>query len=160
MTIPTTKTRYLRDPKNKDRVLTLVTKVEDNKLSFAVAVNSPPRVRHVPVSDGLLLLPEVGDRFERRAGARIALGRLECDRTRKSMTFDPKTQHPLIVVLAKLALNQDSIARIARDELKKLANHIQLKKLAGTLAEAQLAADASPIFTSHDVSLADRTERI
>ncbi len=110
----TWKTRYIRDPKNEDRVVTLVTKVDGNQLTFAYAVNATPPVR-------LRRLPRMGDRFQRKLGATIAHGRVESGKG-KNVEFVPEKDHPFVAALTFLALEKNSVARIAFSELKKLAD--------------------------------------
>lgn len=132
---PRTKTRYIRDPENKERVLTLVTKIDGQNLSFAVAVNSPSRYVSTPVEGGTLTvdgntLPVgggtlttfvPGDQFCRRTGSLIAHRRLECARTVHTMAFNSEAQHPLTQALVALSVSPNLIvSRIARQELLRL----------------------------------------
>jgi hypothetical protein len=113
---PTLKTRYLRDPKNQERVVTLVTKVQGNTVTFAVAVNTPPRTLTFYPNE---VVRTDGDRFQRKTGSMIAHGRLTSKKA-TSVTFDPATMHPYIVALQHLAGVQGSVARIARTELQRI----------------------------------------
>lgn len=123
---PTLKTRYLRDPKNQERVVTLVTKVVGNTLTYAFAVNSP--ISHDPWG-------RPGDRFTRRTGSMIALGRLKSKKA-VQVTFDPTTEHPFVVALVKLAESKTSVARIARSVLKGINDRGGLKTAASETTKA------------------------
>jgi len=112
------KTRYLRDPKNPNRVVTVVTRVVGNHVRWATAVNSPQETRsgRRPY--------RAGDRFTRKMGATIARGRLKM--TAEPVVFDSTTQHPFVVALTHLSEQRTekgettSIARVARAELARM----------------------------------------
>ena len=127
---PTLKTRYLRDPKNQERVVTLVTKVVGNTLTYAFAVNSPIQKTAEPWE-----VAKPGDRFTRRTGSMIALGRLKSKKA-VNVTFDPTTEHPFVVALVKLAESKTSVARIARSVLKGIEERGGLKAAASETTKA------------------------
>lgn len=119
-TVSNEKTRYLRDPKNPNRVMTLVTRVEKaGKLKFAIAMNTPKETRSggIPYREG--------DRFTRKQGVAIARARLD-SRNSSEVRYDAKLQHPVVVALSFLATHKyegktTSIARIARAEIMRLS---------------------------------------
>lgn len=141
---PVFKTRYIRDPKNHERVLTLVTKVTSKTVSFATALNTPPgpaialpalieeRIGFLLYDLDPVLQEQIadrfaaksGDRFTRKIGSKIAMGRLKSGRKNHvmSVSFDPKTQHPLIAALTCLSQERNSAGRIATAELRRLMN--------------------------------------
>jgi len=119
-TVSTMKTRHIRDPKNADRVLTLVTRLAGSTLEYAFALNSPTRMVKMFEDDREVLFQKTtGDRFSRKAGRKIAMGRLDCPRTRRAVVLDLVTQHPYIAVLTDLSADTDNhtAARIAHAAL-------------------------------------------
>ena len=131
------KTRYIRSAKNPDQVMTLVTKVDDSTLTFAVAINAPPRKTKVDRT-GQVILGRSGDAFSKERGTTLAVGRLECERSkhRHVVPFDPNTDHPLQVAL--MTLTSDTVrkenpraARIAADHSSRLLSTLLRKKGSG-----------------------------
>jgi len=141
------KTRYIRSAKNPDQVMTLVTKVQDNTLTFAVAINAPPRKTTIDRT-GHVVWGRAGDAFSKDRGKTLAVGRLECERSkhRHVVTFDPDTEHPLQVALR--TLTSDTIrkenpraAKIAADHSSRLLATLLRKKRSTLRKDLSSAVD-------------------
>jgi len=126
------KTRYIRSRKNPDQVMTLVTKIDGDTLTFAVAINSPPR-KHALDRTGQVVWGRTGDTFSRKTGSSIALGRLGCERSRRVVKFNQDEQHPLQVALSTLSSPEEQkknplAARIASAHMADLVSSLLRSK--------------------------------
>lgn len=126
------KTRYIRSRKNPEQVMTLVTKIDGDTLTFAVAINSPPRKTSLDRT-GQVVWGRVGDTFSRKTGSSIALGRLGCERSRHIVKFNQDEQHPLQVALSTLSSPAEQkknplAARIASAHMSDLVSSLLRKK--------------------------------
>lgn len=114
-----TKIRHIRDRKNPSRVMTIVTKVENGQVTFATAINSPPRTYAEYLGEGLVRIREVtGDSFSKKRGAQIAHARLENARSRMTVTVEDGS-HPYLTTLRALASDTRNplAARLAKDAI-------------------------------------------
>ncbi len=112
-----TRIAYFRDPKNHDRVMTVVSKRDESgeNLSFAFAINRPTEWKtraesKTKVEDRL----EKGDTWNKKKGLAIALGRL----AQKPMTVPLNGRTPKLAILKSLEDNDNGIVqRIVEAEL-------------------------------------------
>lgn len=115
-----TRVAYFRDPKNRDRVMTVVSKRDEKgeNLSFAFAINRPTEWKTRYESKTLIEDErEKGDAFSKRKGLEIALGRLAA----KPMTVPLDGRTPKLAILRSLENSENGVVkRIVGAELDYL----------------------------------------
>lgn len=115
-----TRIAYLRDPKNHDRVMTIVSKRDESgeNLSFAFSINRPTEWKTRYESKNVVEDErEKGDTFSKRKGLEIALGRLAA----KPMTVPLNGRAPKLAILKALEDDKNGVVqRIVEAELDYL----------------------------------------
>jgi hypothetical protein len=110
---------YVRDIDNQDRVLTLAhRRNDDNTVSFGISINRPTQwVPEYQNKNNLSLYKVHGDKFNKKLGREIALGRLACDRSATTIEI-PADTSPLLACLLHLSAASEHrhIKRIAKCE--------------------------------------------
>lgn len=116
-----TKIFYVPDMHNKDRTLTLAYSVIDNTITFGWAVNTPTKwVQAATNRNTILLERKKGDRFCKRKGREIAIGRLNKVATTLIEVDSVSYRTALMLVLDFLSCNNENrtVRRIAKQELE------------------------------------------
>lgn len=103
------KIRHIRDAYNYKRVMTLVTRInEDGTVTYAYAINTP--TRYVTLASKTITMHRKvpGDAFSRARGRQIAMARLE----KAGVTIKPQEgMHTFEAVLRELRNSRNSIVR-------------------------------------------------
>src|SRR5688572_12688767 len=115
-----TRVSYIRDPKNRNRVMTVVSKRDATGESLAVAfsINRPSEWKTREEAKNFHMeMKEPGDVFNKRKGLEIALGRLAI----RPLTVPLNGRTPTRAVLETLRTNENGVVqRIAESKLDYL----------------------------------------
>ena len=163
------RTRYIRDERDNNRVLTVVTRLTQtggtkkkpkHRIDYGISVNSPPRLVRLSNDqvkklglEGLNLVVHrqmPGDKFSRVRGRTIANGQLNCERTVRSFDINLATQNPYEEVLRNIAAlksENHQAARIAEDAF------LQFQIRAATLNTVLQFNEAPPVKKARKVAV-------
>jgi hypothetical protein len=117
---------YIRDTVNPDRVLTIAHRLNDDNITvtYGVSINRPPEwVTGYTSKKSKDMYYSPGDRFNRKKGREIALGRMSADRSGITIPLEAGTT-ALVTCLKHLQTEHANrrIRRIAQTEYEYIAS--------------------------------------
>lgn len=121
------KIEYLADPREPGRVVTLVSRINNDtkEVSFAYAINTPSRwIKDVDKTRVTAYFVS-GDRFVKRIGRDIARGRLNNEKTATTVSFS-EGQDPRRAIFEAMAKNDNSVIRRLSKDMTALYRVLEL----------------------------------